>query len=304
MKSQVKFSMFADLHHNIMHDSKYRLKTFLDEALVNESDFMIQLGDFSHPDEYGKELIDMYNNCSIDGYHVLGNHDMDDCDKTKFMNYYGIEKNYYSFSYDNFLFVVLDTNFLYINKQYIDYDDGNFYRHPKERTYISDQQLEWLQNTIRNTDKYVVLFSHAALYSDIQNSKEVCKILDDENTRCGYTKIIIAFNGHTHVDDDTIINGIHYIEVNSISNQWLGDGFETIRFSEEITKKHPNIKYTAPYKDPIYQTVTLSSDGMVTIEGKESSYVGKTPLELGHPNTCSGHTLTPSIESRSFTIIT
>ena len=86
-------------------------------------------------------------------------------------------------------------------------------------------QLDWLKETITNTDKYIVLFSHANLHDErygIQNSKELHKILDDENKRCGYQKIVASFNGHTHIDRNTVIDSINYIDINSASYQWLG----------------------------------------------------------------------------------
>ncbi len=43
------------------------------------------------------------------------------------------------------------------------------------------------------------------------------------------------------------------------------------------------IKYTAPYKEPLFTIVEISTDGSVRIEGKETEYAGPSPWEVGYP---------------------
>ena len=56
-----------------------------------------------------------------------------------------------------------------------------------------------------------------------------------------------------------------------------------VRYSEEVDKAYKWIKYTAPYKDPLFTVVEISSDGHIKMSGKVSKYVGPSPWELGYP---------------------
>ena len=77
------------------------------------------------------------------------------------------------------------------------------------------------------------------------------------------------------------INGIAYIQINSASNQWVGEKYACPeRFSDEINQKRPALKYTLPYKDALYGIVTLTGDGM-QLKGVKSEFIAPGPEELG-----------------------
>ncbi len=69
-----------------------------------------------------------------------------------------------------------------------------------------------------------------------------------------------------------------------MSYKWLGEEYEYIRYSEEVDKEYKWIKFTAPYKDPLYTIVEISTKGFIKILGKKSEYVGPSPWELGYPD--------------------
>ncbi len=96
-------------------------------------------------------------------------------------------------------------------------------------------------------------------------------------------KIIASFNGHTHNDWAEEVNGIWYISINSMSYKWLGEEYAHIRYSEEVDKNFKWIKYTAPYKDPLFAVVTISTKGIIKIKGRQSEYAGPSPWEVGYP---------------------
>jgi len=56
-----------------------------------------------------------------------------------------------------------------------------------------------------------------------------------------------------------------------------------MRYSQEVDKKYKWIKYTAPYKDPLFTVVEISTAGYIKMSGKYSSYVGPSPWKLGYP---------------------
>lgn len=65
--------------------------------------------------------------------------------------------------------------------------------------------------------------------------------------------------------------------------KWLGDEYEYIRYSEEVDKEYKWIKFTAPYKDPLFTIVEISAEGYIKMSGKNSTYAGPSPWELGYP---------------------
>jgi hypothetical protein len=64
---------------------------------------------------------------------------------------------------------------------------------------------------------------------------------------------------------------------------WLGGDYLHVRYSKEIDEQYPYIKYTAPYEDPLFATVEIDSRGIIRIIGRESTWVGPDPWELGYP---------------------
>ncbi len=79
---------------------------------------------------------------------------------------------------------------------------------------------------------------------------------------------------------------------------WLGGDYLQVRYSEEIDEKFPLIKYTAPYKDPVYATVTLEPDGTIKIEGTQSEWVGPSPQEIGYPVEDKTDRIVPGISDK------
>jgi hypothetical protein len=82
-----------------------------------------------------------------------------------------------------------------------------------------------------------------------------------------------------------------------MSYQWLGDNFKHIRYSEEVDKNYPWIKYTVPYKDPIWAIAEISPDTL-NIYGKKTSFVGPSPRELGVDMHEYGYPIVPYISDK------
>ena len=80
-----------------------------------------------------------------------------------------------------------------------------------------------------------------------------------------------------------------------MSYVWLGGDYKNIRYSEELDKEFPWIKYTAPYKDPLYAIITVATDGTITIEGKETEWVGPSPMDLDYPIRGNKESVRPGI---------
>lgn len=283
--STLKFAVISDIHPDIMYDGDFRLRSFLAEAEKNDVDFIIELGDFCYAKEENRAFLSVWNRSVIaDKYHVLGNHDMDQCSKEEYMRFVGMNTRYYSFDKGDFHFIVLDPNNMYINGKYIAYNKGNYFRYEKNRDYVDKEQLDWLVSDLKGTDKRCILFSHECLENVVKNGDVVRGILENENKSCGFKKVVAAFSGHNHTNYTREINGIQYIQLNSASYQWVGEKYACPgRFNEGINTKRPAIKYTVPYKDPLYAIITLTHNSL-SLKGRISSFIPPTPTDLGIPD--------------------
>jgi calcineurin-like phosphoesterase family protein len=285
----VIFGICADVHKDIMHDADARLDVFIREASKRNVDFIVELGDFCRPYDYNLDFLKIWNSFPGDKYHVIGNHEMDGgFSKDQVVRYLNSPGRYYSFDKNGYHFIVLDGN------------DQNPSpdKSPGYSRYIGDEQRNWLINDLKSTQSPVILFSHQSLENDgIENRQQIRSILESENKSAGFKKVIACFSGHHHTDYAKNMNGIIYIEINSMSYQWVGEKYQMIRFSKEIDSKYPSIKYTIPYKDPLYAFIEIN-DKEIVITGKKSSFVGPGPEELGMPEPPENNPTIPMISDR------
>lgn len=278
----VKFAVCADVHQDIIYNAPERINIFIKEAQKENVDFIIQLGDFCFPIDENKAFIDNWNLFEGPKYHVLGNHDMDVSPKNVTQKFWGMEKSFYSFDQGKFHFIVLDPNYFINDGKYVDYENGNYYAHAGSRANITPQQIEWLKEDLKKTKKLTVVFSHQSLEKEnsIKNREDIRKVLEEANIE--YKKVIACFNGHNHDDYHIQINGIHYIRINSTSYKWVGSKYEFAgRFSDEINKSRPSLKYTIPYDNAIFAIVEIDPKGVLTIKGRQSTFIPPGPDELG-----------------------
>jgi Icc protein len=277
----IRFGICSDVHLPTMHDSEYRIQTFIDSMKVAQPDFIIELGDFGIPDPKFKHLFDIWNSFSGEKYHVIGNHEMDGgTSRDEAVNYRKMTNSYYSFDKNGFHFIVLDAN---------DKKDPNAKGY---KQYIGTKQQNWLKENLAATQLTTVIFSHQGLTISpgaeetygVENFKEIQAILTTHNHQNPSAKVIACFNGHTHYDYAEQVNDIWYVTINSMSYQWMGDAYTHIRYSEEVDKEFRWIKYTAPHKEPLFATIEISTKGFIKINGQQTEWVGPSPWELGYPD--------------------
>lgn len=288
VEKRIKIGLITDVHKDIMHDADERLEAFLSKVEIQKTDFLIQMGDFCTPKEENKAFLELFNSYKIEKHHIIGNHEMDGgFSREDVVKFFGMPSKYYSFDKNGFHFVILDGN---------DPNPGDWSGYHR---YIGDEQLQWLKNDIKGTDSPVVIFSHQTLENvlgGVANFKEVRGVLEEANEASG-GKIIACLSGHHHTDYYTSINGIYYIQINSASYRWVGGDWLKVRYSEEIDKDHPWIKYTIPYKDPLFAFLEISPEGYIKLEGKSSEFVGPGPEEMGMPERPVNDIIVPRISS-------
>lgn len=309
----VKFGVFSDLHVDIMHDTQSRLQVFLDACRAENVDFIIHLGDFCYPDNNRKvvcrpehmpvnianalkvktyadkpAILRLFNDFEKPSYHVLGNHECDMCSKQELLNFIEAKNgSFYSFDQGGFHFVVLDTNFVKTaDGQFFAYENGNYFesgfRSDWQREWVSPDQLQWLEADLAQTAYPTIVFCHASLSMAIPSKRAVQNRDAIRNILKAAPKGVLAcFNGHHHIDLATQEDGIWYVQINSMSCQWVDVAYACKnRYGQAIDEKYPNIQYTAPYKDPIFAIVTMDDQG-IALKGTTSSFVGPDPEALG-----------------------
>lgn len=307
--ADVKFGIFADLHVDIMHDCQERMEKFLNDCERRDVDFVIQLGDFVYPDKrdcrcdpekrpvniqnaldyptfQDKEaIVGMYRNFKKPSYHCFGNHDLDMCSKEDMYAFLGnMDRDYYSFDRGGVHFVVLDPcYYMDLDGKLKPFDNGMYfnrsYDKPRRLPYLPPEQIEWLRGDLAKTEFPSVLFSHQGLRpgrGNILNADEVMPVIEGAPNG-----VILAANGHLHKSTLTRIGGTWFWNVNSMDNLWLDIPYRHESYPHEIHERFPNIEYTFPYADPLYAIVTVK-DGMISIDGTKSRYVGPSPAEMGY----------------------
>lgn len=190
--------------------------------LFNRSnlDFAIELGDFKDmgekPDRtatlcFLEEIEDVFSVFNGPRYHVLGNHDMDCISKEDFfsrtVNHGAANgKSYYSFSFGDVKFVVLDACF---NPDGTPYCCRNF---DWKKAVLPDDEIYWLDAELVSAHGPVVAFCHQLLDGFSPDHPEVrvsnWRRVVDVMERRGNVRAV--FQGHHHSGDYNFRNGIHY----------------------------------------------------------------------------------------------
>jgi 3',5'-cyclic-AMP phosphodiesterase len=284
----IRVGIIADLHHDLMHDGQERLEEFLAAMSDPVPDAIIQLGDFAVPAPKNWQLIDTFNEAHPRSLHVRGNHDTDDgYSVEQVVDMWGMRARYYHEDIGGARLIVLDGN---------DTPEKFTGKYP---AHIGPEQLDWLRNALQSHDGPILVFSHQPLAGAwaIDNAAEVQQVLNGAADR-----VVLALNGHSHIDDLVRVGNIGYLHVNSASYVWVGSEYAHETYSEQIVAKHPRLSSVCPYKRALFATLTLEPEcGHATLDGRSSEWVGKSPAQLGcdkHPELIDGQEIVPMIRSR------
>ena len=260
-----------------MPDNEFRLQTFIDS--MNERgdiDFIIQLGDFCFSHERNIPFMNIWNSFKGPRYHVIGNHEFDGgYTEEQVVKFLGAKGMYYSFDTNGYHFVVLNGN----EKNPANPD----IRYPR---YISEEQRRWLADVLDKTDLPVIVFCHQSFDEKLESIEQAIhtrSIFERANEKAGFRKVRLVFSGHHHTDFHNIINGIHYVSINSMAYTWTGNGESrhTCKwYTKEMEEKYPSVKNFIPYKDPLWAVMTIYADGEIEIEGRQSEFICPLPDEL------------------------
>jgi len=290
----VKFGLITDVHQDIIFDGESRLQAFVTDSKNRKLDFIVQMGDFCVPKSENQRFLDVFNDYRGERHHVLGNHDMDSgFTREQTIKFWGMKSKYYSFDCNGIHFVILDGN------------DPNPPPFEGYNRYIGLDQMTWLKSNLDGTSLPVIIFSHQTLENQdggIANMSKVRAVLEEANKTAGFPKVLACLSGHHHTDYHTKINDIYYIQINSASYHWVGGEYKIKRFSQDTHEKYQWLEYTIPYKDPLYTFITINLEGYLSIESKQSVFVGPGPEEMGMPKRPDNDPIVPFITGKDLKI--
>ena len=289
LEKPVRIGVIADLHHDVMHDGTARMEAFVKDMATRKPDVIMQLGDFAYPNVKNREVIGLFNHAHKQSLHVIGNHDMDaGHTKQKCVDVWGMPGRYYTRNIEGLQLVVLDGN-----------DGGSPTHKGGYASYVGKEQTKWLKEQLATLDGPIIVISHQpfAGYAAVDNAEEMQTILGG-----AADKVILAINGHTHVDDVLRVKSVTYMHVNSASYQWVGGKYRHESYSKDVHAKYPWISYTCPYRDSLFATFTVDPQSLtIRVEGRQSEWVDKSPAELGKdldPKLTNGEEISARIRDR------
>ena len=272
----MKFLLFSDFHYApgiFKGGTPEALAAFQKRAEDTGCEFMIHAGDFTNCRDIHLPLIEAYNSFHIPSYHVLGNHDADNAAFEDVLRYYRIPGGcgYYYFDHGGYRIVATNTNFFYDAEEdrYVNYSMGNYFKHASTRECMSPAQLSWLRKTIATAPGPCLLFSHASFErpDGTKERDDVRAIINEANARRPHS-VIACFNGHHHRDHHEVIDGVLYMEVNSVAFDWLEKRHDC--YPADMCEKITSLSHTVVYNDPLCAVVTVEGTS-VSVEGMESS---------------------------------
>ncbi len=196
---------FAALGDNRGNAKIYR--TLLDKISTFKPDFAVNTGDLitnsGHLYQW-EEFIDWSSGYDFPILPVVGNHDVDNARSEKmYRDIFSLpgEEVYYSFTYGNSQFIVLDSEI------------------PGEIGSITGEQLEWLRQTLMNSSPaHRFVFFHRPMYADSLIGRHFGSCLDrypqERDTLLALLKrynVDIVFVGHEHLFRKSIYDGVMQI---------------------------------------------------------------------------------------------
>lgn len=215
---------------------------FLDVAKMPvKPDLIAITGDLIHEgtaEDYDRlyQIIDHYHEMlNIPIQVVLGNHDRTAEFFEGYLKQIPREKYYY-------LLETEETNLYFLDSKFYNYEQG----------YIGQEQLDWLQDNLRNNSKQSVIFLHHPIdgpamhhmrYSILQESEQLMRTIKNSPVKA-------VFSGHIHFETSFVKDGI------------LLHSTDSSAYHIDCDDEHRHLIYDATYYDII--TITDGEIGTET----------------------------------------
>ena len=309
---QVRFCLFADLHYwpgVFPNDSTDFLDRILARARAADVDFVLHLGDIVHEPTHAAErdFLARYRGCGLPAYHTVGNHDNDGCTHAETLAAFGLSSGHHFFDVNGWRFVVCDPNYIRRPDGTLEhYSHGNNYglKDGSQLSYMPEEQIAWLAEALESAEGPCVICSHQSFERErggVPNYRAVRDVLEAANRRHP-GRVRLVMNGHEHIDNLRILNGILYWDVNSANYQWFDQRHDC--YPADYLKTHRSASNTLAWDAPLSAIVTLGADGHIRIEGSQANWLyGITTERVGLPPSDGlGRPVLPVMQSVELTL--
>ena len=222
VKRLLTIGLVTDIHYA---DAKARINRYYRESLTKLEEaarvlrekkvaLAVNLGDLIDAGEkadtateieFLKRIDSVFANIAPERHYILGNHCVATLKKSEFLATVGKKRSYYSLQRSGVHLIFLDACF---RSDGVAYGEGPF---EWTDTEIPMAQRQWLKATLKKASGPVVVFVHQRLdtppgsHYTIKSAPEVRQILEQSK------KVSAVFMGHSHGNDQALINGIPYL---------------------------------------------------------------------------------------------
>lgn len=232
---------------------------------------IVNLGDFCVSHDRNAKFLAAWNAFGGEKISVLGNHDTNGSYKREqTVEWWGSPGRHYSRDVEGLHLVDLDGK-----------DPGG---KPGYACSVADDQLAWLEKDLAAATRPTVILIHQpidAFDKRVRSARKVRAVLAKANEAAGFRTVLA---GHAHLDYVKESDGIPHEQVNTASYVWVGGDKKHANYDAAIQKAHPSVASTCPYRDPLWALVSFDCEaGRITIEGRETEWVGSDPWEIGAP---------------------
>lgn len=154
---------YKSANGTILHEKHKKSIQYFVETMNNKigPDFLIINGDVIEgtktPAQTGMQQLsqvkEVLDQTKIPKYYVIGNHDLRSITKKQWKTTLGISYTNTSFDIGNYRIIIMDSNF---DNHDNDIKPGEYYT----RGYVNQDQVRWLKNRLRETEKEKIVFIH------------------------------------------------------------------------------------------------------------------------------------------------
>lgn len=321
----VTFTVFSDLHYN---EGQYMstvadLNAILARANESNSAFVLSAGDFCNNFKASPELTNAWlnNAYGLDVYNVYGNHELESGNAMSYVTPLltnddsvvwgtadgkigdGSIAYYHTDTEEGFRLVCIDTNYYWdpTSKSW-KHNPTNSYGPPdgiSTFNCLGPTQLEWLEDVLvdaANKGIPCIVMSHDSFAGKFGSTSPDAGAVREIYAKANAIRkgtVLMSINGHIHTNHQAIVDGVFYLDMNTVRNcVWLG-GQTTHHYTDEHTFKkeiydaNGNLLRTEDARlsgltmgmatwfaaDPLSAVVTLDQYGNVKIEGIESDWL-------------------------------
>ncbi len=235
-------------------ESVWKLKEAVDSFNYYKLDFVQTLGDVINGQwESFDSILPVYKNLDrkIENYHLLGNHEfaIDKQYLNRIVEKLGMPANYYSYSKNEWRFIVLDGT---------DYSSVSLPLHPDHEMQLKEyreavihsnnydwngaigpEQQAWLKarlDSSQSNKEKVIIFCHMPVMSTTDTSANLLNDFEIISLIEKYSCVVAYIDGHNHRGDYVTRNNIHYITLKGMVDT-PGNSFALLKIFPVIERE-------------------------------------------------------------------